>query len=432
MKQIKDLIGIGLGPFNLSLASLLNGVDSYDSFFLERKKEFSWHDELMFGDANMQTSYLKDLVTPVDPTNKNSFLNYLVSKGLFYQFLNAGRKTIRREEFQDYCRWAAGNLDESISYDEEVEGIEYSEGAFKIRAKSGDYYAKNICVGTGHVPNIPAFAKEFLGESALHIKSPELASADFTGKKIAVVGGGQSGLEVFRNALKGRWGQAASVKLISSRLGLRPLEDGPFIDEFFTPSFVNEFLPVQADIKERVIAEQKMASDGNTPDYLQELYEELYMARNYGADIAPFEILPMRRLTGMEKRDGGLKLSLQNILGQTQELMGADIVILATGFKSRLPKVLDGVLEHLEIDSQNRPIIKNDYQLGTKFSAENRIYAMNLSRFHHGIADPQISMMAWRSATIINSLLGRDQYQINNTKDNFCNFGPMKGLEDNF
>ncbi len=36
-----DFIGIGIGPFNLSIAALAEGLDGFSSLFLERKPHFS-------------------------------------------------------------------------------------------------------------------------------------------------------------------------------------------------------------------------------------------------------------------------------------------------------------------------------------------------------------------------------------------------------
>ena len=76
-----DFIGIGIGPFNLSIAALAEGLDGFSSLFLERKPHFSWHPGMMVPDCHMQTSFLKDLVSAVEPTNRHSFLNYLVQRG---------------------------------------------------------------------------------------------------------------------------------------------------------------------------------------------------------------------------------------------------------------------------------------------------------------------------------------------------------------
>ncbi len=89
--MIYDLIGIVIGPFNLSLAALLEKAPDISNIFLDKKTDFDWHPELMFKDSIMQTNYLMDLVTPVDPTSPYSFLNYLSERNLFYHFFNTER-----------------------------------------------------------------------------------------------------------------------------------------------------------------------------------------------------------------------------------------------------------------------------------------------------------------------------------------------------
>ena len=49
-----DFIGIGIGPFNLSIAALAEGLDGFSSLFLERKPHFSWHPGMMVPDCHMQ------------------------------------------------------------------------------------------------------------------------------------------------------------------------------------------------------------------------------------------------------------------------------------------------------------------------------------------------------------------------------------------
>ena len=65
-----DLIGIGLGPFNLGLACLSDPVDGLDAVFLEAADGFSWHPGMMLPDATLQVPFLADLVTLADPTSR--------------------------------------------------------------------------------------------------------------------------------------------------------------------------------------------------------------------------------------------------------------------------------------------------------------------------------------------------------------------------
>ena len=86
--MIYDLLGIGIGPFNLSVAALMSKVDK-SSLFLERKSEFSWYPGMLLPNTYLQISFLKDLVTAADPTSPYSFLSYIIQKGRFYRFINA-------------------------------------------------------------------------------------------------------------------------------------------------------------------------------------------------------------------------------------------------------------------------------------------------------------------------------------------------------
>jgi lysine N6-hydroxylase len=90
--------GVGVGPFNLSLAALMRPLLDISSCFYERRPRFDWHPGMLLPGSRMQTSFLKDLVTPVDPTSRFGFLSYLVSRGQQYRLLNADYSRVHRAE----------------------------------------------------------------------------------------------------------------------------------------------------------------------------------------------------------------------------------------------------------------------------------------------------------------------------------------------
>lgn len=425
MRKVYDILGIGLGPFNLSLAALLSPIDNIDKVFLDNKSEFSWHPELMFGDAMMQTSFLKDLVTPVDPKSEFSFLNYLVSNGQFYQFLNTDRKAINRYEFQDYCKWVSQKLENNIDFNSTVIDVKHDGENFEVIKEgnkgSQSYFAKNICVASGPTRNIPDCAKEFISDTFFHAKSKHMKDLNLSGKRVVVIGGGQTGVETFRNTLNGMWGRVDEVKLISGRHNLQPLDEAPFTNEVFSPDFVMNFHSLPQENKDAYTQGQLLASDGNTPQYLQEMYNELYLDRFYLKKLPKYSIAPMRWLKRVEKEGSSYSLTIDNLLNGTQENIDADIVILATGFKSVLPSFLDGLSNMIERDSLDRIIVNQDYTLRTTIES-SKIYTMNFSRHGHGVADPQTSLMSWRSAMITNRLLGEEYYKTTNSQESFLNF----------
>ena len=57
-------------------------------------------------------------------------------------------------------------------------------------------------------------------------------------------------------------------------------------------------------------------------------------------------------------------------------------------------------------------------RLGRRYAAnwdgprENRVYVQNAGRASHGIADPQLALLAWRSAAILNDALGRRAFAL--------------------
>lgn len=68
-----DIIGIGLGPFNLSLAALLANQPNVSSKFFEQKCGFNWHKGMILPHTTLQVPFLADLVTLIDPTSTYTF-----------------------------------------------------------------------------------------------------------------------------------------------------------------------------------------------------------------------------------------------------------------------------------------------------------------------------------------------------------------------
>jgi lysine N6-hydroxylase len=420
-----DLAAIGIGPFHLSLAALLEKERSFNALFFDQKKNFEWHSELMFADADMQTSFMKDLVTPVDPTNANSFLNYLVSNDLFYSFMNTGRRTIARREFEQYGRWVAQRL-KSLRFSHKVESVRFDGSIFEVGTSQGRFRSKDICVGTGPIPRVPDATRDLINDRIFHAKSEHLKNLRVDGLDVAIIGGGQTGIEVFRSCFGGLWGSARSVTLVSRRDNLEPLDESPFTNEYFAPGYVESFHHLPESQKRAIVAKQKLASDGNTPAYLQALYNDLYRIKNVEGDRRPIRILPMRNLECISKRDSGYELQLSNRYAGANERLFADVVILCTGFETRLPLAIEPLLGQLDLDERNLPKLERNFRVKWNGPATNRIYAVNFGRFSHGIAEPQTSLMAWRSATIINDLFGRTVYPVSPSRPSFLHYDRLE------
>lgn len=416
MTQPLDLAGLGAGPFNLSIAALIDGLnrkgEHINSRFFDQKQAFSWHPGMLLPGVRMQTSYLKDLVTGIDPTSEYTFLNYLVEHKRFYQFLTAELSAVSRVEYADYLRWAAEKLP-MIEYNSSIEAVDFKDNAFELHFTDGrePVKANNLCLGTGKRPYIPESVRPYLGGNVFHAIGIAQREMSVEGLKVAIIGGGQTGAEVFENMIDQLWGKPASVHWVSRRANYEPLDETPFTNEFFTPQYVNEFYHLPESVKANIVASQKLASDGISPDTLKALYQKLYEL-SLQQDISHLDMRPNRELTDMNYQNGTHQITVQNGMNHQTETFDADVVILCTGFETALPSYLDGFSSRITTDENGQFELDRDFQVGWDGPQQNRIYAVNAGRHSHGIAEPQMSLMCWRSATIINSLLGKEVYSL--------------------
>jgi lysine N6-hydroxylase len=190
-------VGIGIGPSNLSLASLFHSYTGLSGVFFERKLEFSWHEEMHINGSSIQVSPIKDLVTLSDPRSLYSFLSYLHHNGNLYHFLNAGFESVSRKEFEKYMKWASVN-NELVNFGEEVVSVNIGDSEnFIVQTHNLQVEAENISVGVGTKAYIPDFALAHLGNDQFHVNQFVTKARDLAGKRAIVIGGGQSGAEAF-------------------------------------------------------------------------------------------------------------------------------------------------------------------------------------------------------------------------------------------
>ncbi|MCP5015449.1 MAG: SidA/IucD/PvdA family monooxygenase [Ketobacter sp.] len=409
-QQHVNLAGIGAGPFNLSVAALLQKCRNTRYAFFDKKPEFSWHSGLMLPGAKLQTSWMKDLVTPVDPTSPYSFLKFLVEKRRFYSFINAEQSSISRQEFAQYLDWVAQQLP-AVRYNAHVREVNYQQGRFWLRFDDRIVSADHLCVGTGTQPYVPEFAVPYLGKQVLHAGGILNTKRDFTGLKVAVIGGGQTGAEIFQELISERWGECESIAWVSRRENFDQLDEAPFTNDLFTPSYVKHFLALPQEEKQAIVARQKLASDGISPATLKEIYQSLYHTQVVCERGRNIMMLPDRQLVSMLKQGGGYELMLMHS-GKTKERIDADVVIFSTGFRTVIPSCLEPLAEQIQWESDGVLSMDDNYQVNWECQDQSRIYAVNASRHHHGIVDPQTSLMAWRAANIVNDLLGYELYKL--------------------
>ncbi|MTV12014.1 MULTISPECIES: SidA/IucD/PvdA family monooxygenase [Bradyrhizobium] len=408
-----NVIAIGAGPANLSLAALAAPILDISLNVLESSEKVKWHPGLLLAGAVMQTSPLKDLVTPADPTSAYSFLAYLHDKKRLYQAIVRGLASVTRGEFEDYLRWAAAKL-ANIQFGEHVSAVELRGEAFNIITNCRNYQTGTIVLGVGRVPSVPEWGRNAPPNEVFHGSTFLLRRRELSGKRVVVVGGGQSGAEIFLHLLSGACGPLGTLTWVTRRPSIFALEDSPFVNEWFFPQQGDWFFDQSEAARKQILERQSLASDGVNCSTLRAIYNALYdrevHRRSYPAHVKIYVDTTAEDLRGMSP----FRLDLRQRKTGTCSQHVADIVVLATGYRTEIPSFLEPIAGRFKV--LNAPGGSQEIVVDKEFSArfdgpgKCRLYVQNGARLQHGIADTNLSLVPWRASLILNSIIGRVAY----------------------
>ncbi|CAI8776673.1 lysine N6-hydroxylase [Pseudomonas sp. IT-347P] len=419
--EIYDCVGIGCGPSNLSIAAQLYGLREVRNIFFEKKSEFSWHSGMMLPDACLQVSMFKDLVTLTEPTNPFSFVSYLHQHGRLLPFLNAQFAQISRLEFAAYLKWAA-HTNENVHFGEDVQGVDFDGAHFVVQTSKRQVLCKHVIVGVGIQPYLPEFARPHIdNDSHFHIYEFANQPRRLGGKRVVVVGGGQSGAEVVLELLRRTGDEAPSqVSWVSRRENFSPIDDSPFANDLFTPAHSNYFYGQDENFREAFLKRNELASDGISEHTLRSIYQRIYTLRYIEHSPMIVRLMPSRSVTEVWREEGAWKLAAQHAGSHAQELQEADVLVWATGFRSAAHPFMGAVESRLEREG-GEIRVDRDYAAIWAGPADRNIFMLNATRRQRGLADPNLSLMAWRGQIVIDRILNRPR----NTKpgeDGFVNW----------
>lgn len=401
-------VGVGVGPANLSLASLLYSRPEVPNLFVDRNDRFGWHDGQQIPGTKLQVSPLKDLVTLADPTNRFSFLSYLHEQGRIYHFVNARFDSVPRQEFRNYFEWAS-QINENVTFGEEVLGVEFDDfdDVFTVHTSNRVVTADNVIVGVGTRPWVPEPARGKLGGTQFHATDYVAKSRDLAGKRVAVVGGGQSGAEVFLELISRPPGDLPSRAIwISRRHNYFPIDDSPFTNEYYGPSYSDYFFELERSTRSTLNAQNVLTSDGISESMLREIYQRCYTRRFVDGSPDLFALLPNRNVTEVNAYRGGWDLTVVgNDDPDVVEHVEVDHVVWATGFRSASTEFLAPIAHRLAREGDEY-CVDRDFAIEWDGPPNRCVFLQNGVRGQRGLADPNLSLLAWRSQRILDRLLG--------------------------
>ncbi|MFI9649785.1 lysine N(6)-hydroxylase/L-ornithine N(5)-oxygenase family protein [Streptomyces sp. NPDC052040] len=434
----RDLVGIGIGPFNLSLAALAHPLTELDTAFYEQRPGFDWHPGLLIDGATLQVPFLADLVTLADPTSPWTFLNHLKSRDRLFPFYFAERFHIQRAEYDAYCRWVAGHLPalhfghrvDAVRWnpDHEVFDVDFTRlGPGREPEATGRTRARNIVLGVGTEPHVPEPLRPLVDAPDM----PVIHAADYLRHReqilaadhITVVGAGQSGAEVFLDLLRHRPPGHERIHWLARTGAFAPMEYSKLGLEHFTPDYTRYFHALAEPVRDRLVSTQWQLHKGIDAGTSAAIHDELYRRTLHGG--WPDAVLtPGVHLRAAEHlTTGAIELHLEHTQQSTRSALTTHAVVLATGYRQRpLDRILAGLAPQLRRDSSARPHIDDQFRMVLDPAVTGCLYVQNAELHTHGVGTPDLGLAAWRSATILNSLTGKEPYPLPR-RTSFTTFG---------
>ena len=418
---IVDLVGVGFGPSNLALAIAARemGAGRLATRFVERQDSFGWHRGMLLEDATMQVSYLKDLVTLRNPQSPFSFLAYLHAKQRLVDFINYGSVYPTRLEFHDYLEWAAARFAGTVDYGTEVvEIVPVREGDGPVehldivcRGSAGErrLRTRNVVLATGLVPHLPD--NVVLGPRVWHSRDLLTRVGSIDGsrpRRLAVIGAGQSAAEAV-DFLHRRFPDA-EVCAVFTRYGFSPADDSSFANRIFDPSAVDDFYTAPGPVKDMLLGYHANTNYSVVDaDLIDGLYRRHYHERVAGQERLKFH--NVSRVADVVDVGDHVELAVESLIDGTREVLAADAVVYATGYRSSDPLAMlgDDLAAACTRDDAGRLVFGRDYRIAAGALSDGRLltaglYVQGATEHTHGISSTLLSNVAVRSGEICASI----------------------------
>jgi lysine N6-hydroxylase len=417
-----DLLGVGIGPFNLALAALLDPVPGITAEFCEQAATFGWHPGLLLDGATTQVPFLADLVTLADPTSRHSFLEYLREHDRLYPFYFREQFHVPRREYDHYCRWVAERLP-SCRFGLRVEALRWLAGDGVFDAELTDVRtgrvesrrARNVVLGVGTRPYVPAALAGAVGPDVFH-------AAEFLDRRavlagvgaVTVVGSGQSGAEVFLDLLREQQQYGYRLDWLTRSAGFLPMEYTPLGLEHFTPDYTAYFRSLPAETRDRLLPSQDLLYKGIGPDTSAEIYQLLY-ERTVAGSTVPVRLRPHVEVEAIVPTPAGpnrWRLACRHLQQNRPLEVDTDCLVLATGYRASPPPLLRPLAGLIAWDEHGRFQVDADYRVATAPSVTGGLYVQNAELHTHGVGTPDLGLGAHRAATITNAVARRAVYRL--------------------
>jgi lysine N6-hydroxylase len=421
---IYDIIGIGIGPFNLGLAALCCDIPQLNCIFFDQSPEFNWHPGMMLPSARLQVPFFADLATIVNPKSDYTFLNFLYEKRGMIPFLQQENNFPLRSQYNEYCHWTASGLS-SLQFNSQVTGAGYNR-TDKIYSVSvmdtntkrhKSYYAKHLVLGIGTEPSLPPCTKGLTHPLVFHSSEYLAAKKDLSNlPSISIIGSGQSAAEIFYDLLQED--SCKSLNWFTRSEQIYPMEYSKFGVEMTSPDYIDFFFALKPSKKAELLKKQDNLYKGINGSLIDEIHATLYN-KYYNVEEVPVKIHPGTELRSIKAMENEFRLELYHTLLEKSFVHDTSAVILATGYKPRRHSFFNNIhgrISWLDKDVLN---VARNYSIDI---TGRQIFVQNAELHTHGFSAPDLGLAPYRNATILNTILGYEHFKLEK-RTAFQNFG---------
>ncbi|WP_221568517.1 lysine N(6)-hydroxylase/L-ornithine N(5)-oxygenase family protein [Alkalihalobacillus sp. TS-13] len=420
-KKVYDMIGIGIGPFNLGLAALIDPIDELDALFFDQTSKFEWHPGMLLEGSDLQVPFLADLVTLADPKSPYTFLNYLHEKDRLFKFYFFNRFDIPRREYSDYAAWVASNLERCL-FKKRVVGVEYikDDQLYEVHVNDTEtqaiekFHARHIVMGTGSVPMVPMDADGCSSEDVFHSSQYRFYEdkAKDSGS-VTVIGSGQSAAEVFYELLLDQDKKGYELTWYTRSAGFMQLESAKLGQEVFSPDYIAYFHQLPFEDRKDALSTLGQLRKGIDPETLKQIYDLLYH-RSVDENAKKVTIQPLTEVTKIEPANEGAGYQLSCHHWQKDESFThlSEIVVLATGYKPHIPEWFEKFSDEIEWEDEKRYKVTFDYRLQFNDDRPNHIFTLTNLEHSHGAGATNLGLSVYRNQKIINKVAGKELYKV--------------------
>ncbi|WP_246363805.1 lysine N(6)-hydroxylase/L-ornithine N(5)-oxygenase family protein [Halobacillus locisalis] len=421
MEKMYDVIGIGVGPYNLGLAALLEQTGELDAVFFEKTPSFVWHPGMLVEKMDLQVPFLADLATFADPKSPYTFMNYLYENDRMFPFFFHQHFKVPRQEYNHYLQWVANQLS-NLRFghtvidviDHKDDDIPHYQVVAEETATGEKKYvkAKHVVMGTGNEPVVLDGMDGLPNEDIIH-SSRYLFEKDhlLKAKHVTVVGSGQSALEVFLDLLEEQERQDMKVTLFTRTGGLFQLDQAKFAQEMFTPEYVDYFHGLSLDQRKEALDTLKPLRKGIDPETLTRLYTKLYH-RTTAGEASRVLIQPMTEVKDIEAVDDGYQLNCRQWQEEHDFTYHSDKVVLATGYKPHIPDWFSTRFkDKVKWEEDGMYQVSRDYQLEFHDDRNHHFFTLTNLVHSHGAGATNLGLSVHRNVHIINTIAGKTLYK---------------------